>query len=91
MEIDKTLFAGMDDIEFRDFDYTNRPDWMRVELNRGEYAWKDQTIQEVAREFGGLVLWQDAGNWIERSLDQLWRETALAGVWSIHSAGDLKE
>lgn len=53
---------------------------MDVSVNRGEYAWKPLIVEEVMRDYGGLVFWMDSGDIIEKNFDETWNEVARRGM-----------
>jgi len=83
-DVEMSSLTSWDKADIRVFDYTGRPDWVNIDKARGEYAWKFQIVEEVIRDFGGLVLWLDAGDMLTKSLEEngLWNTIAGAGVWS---------
>jgi hypothetical protein len=77
-------------VEIRTWDFGRWPAWMDINLNRGEYAWKMLVVQAVMEEFGGLVLWQDAGNIMDGDMTEMWQEIASEGIWSSTTGGDIQ-
>lgn len=63
---------------------------MDLNVNKGEYAWKPQVIEEVVRDYGGLVLWMDSGDRIRETLGvEFWEDVATSGIWSTNSGGEI--
>jgi hypothetical protein len=62
---------------------------MDLAKSKGEYAWKDQIVEEVIRDYGGLVLWLDTGDGLVGDMRETWVDIALRGVWSTPSGGPL--
>lgn len=44
------------------FDYSQYPDYVNININAGEYAWKPIIIHEVFNKYKDITLWMDAGN-----------------------------
>lgn len=55
---------------------------MDIRRERGQWAWKGAIMQELIEEFGGLVMWQDAGNKINGDMEEAWDQIATHGAWS---------
>jgi len=55
---------------YRRFNYENYPDWFNININAGQYAWKPNIIYNICEEFGGIVVWFDAGTYIQRDLTE---------------------
>ena len=82
--------ASWENVEIREFDFDSRPAFMDLNVNKGEYAWKPQIIEEVVRDFGGLVLWMDTGDRIRETLGvEFWEDVARSGIWSTNSGGEI--
>lgn len=88
-EVDMSALESWGQAEVRVFDFSRWPEWMDIRKNRGEYAWKMLCVEEVMEDYGGLVLWQDAGNHIDGDLKSIWSEIALTGIWSTQTSGDI--
>ena len=57
------------EVEIRTFDFSKHPKFMRIEeQDAGAYAWKPLIVKEISSEFD-IVLWSDAGNRWNASLD----------------------
>ena len=83
-------FSSWQNVEIREFDFDRRPAFMDLNVNKGEYAWKPQIIEEVVRDFGGLVLWMDSGDRIRETLGlAFWEDVARSGIWSTNSGGEI--
>jgi hypothetical protein len=74
-------------VEIRTFDFSRRPAWVDVTVNRGEYAWKPLIVEEIVRDYGGLVFWMDAGDIIEEDFGRTWNEVAERGLLGIAVGG----
>jgi hypothetical protein len=80
------------DTEIRRFDFDSRPAWEYVDNGRaGDYAWKLQMVEDVVRDYGGLVFWQDSGNELRAPLRSVWNDIAVSGIWSSRTGGDMEE
>ena len=77
--------------EVRTFDYSAYPPHLDITVNAGDYAWKAPIIREVAREFGGLIAWMDAGNIIRYPLFRLRRIARKHGFFAQMAGGTIKE
>lgn len=58
----KSLFPT---VELRRFCYEYYPAFFDIEVEAGQYAWKPSILREVVSEFGGVVIWADAGNIVD--------------------------
>ena len=75
----------------RSFDFDAYPPFLRLSApDAGAYAWKPVIVYDVCREFGGIVVWCDAGNKL-RNLSQLVTATRHCGVYSATSMGTFRE
>lgn len=75
----------------RAFDFDAYPPFLRLTSpDAGAYAWKPVIVHDVCREFGGVVIWCDAGNKLQ-TLSELVRATLQCGVYSAISAGTYRE
>jgi hypothetical protein len=75
----------------RMFDFQAYPSFVRLTSpDAGAYAWKPVIVYDVCREFGGIVIWCDAGNKIQ-NLPALVNATEVCGVYSAVSAGTYRE
>ena len=67
----------------RVFDYSKYPEYYRITVNAGEYAWKPALIQETRKELGERTyLWLDAGDRIRQSLAPLFAWIEEKGFFS---------
>ncbi len=91
-QIDMPMLNSWKNAEIRWFDFSAYPEWMDIDQARGEYAWKPKIIEQVVNEFGGLVLWLDAGDLFKESADDgMWSEIATTGAWSTDTGPQLTE
>lgn len=75
----------------RSFDFDAYPPFLRLSApDAGAYAWKPVIVSDVCREFGGIVIWCDAGNKIQY-LPHLFQAVKHCGVYSAISAGTFQE
>jgi hypothetical protein len=56
------------------FDYSQYPDYVNININAGEYAWKPIIIHKVFNKYKDITLWMDAGN-IKRARQAAWTAT----------------
>ena len=77
------------DYEVRKFDYTTHPTYFNIKVNAGEYAWKPVIVAEVAREFGGIICWMDAGNLIVGPISEIVSEAKNVGFYRTSSGGKI--
>ena len=59
-------------------------------VGAGEYAWKPVIVEKVAEEFGGLVLWLDAGVIPLVDLAAAFRVTQRHGAYTPTSQDDVR-
>jgi Protein of unknown function (DUF1647) len=85
-------FKGM---EHRIFNFKQYPEWTRFQAvgggaeQRGCYAWKPIIVYDVLQEFGGMVLWLDAGDLIHGPLHRLRQVLEQEGIYSPRSSGNI--
>lgn len=90
--IDPSTYADWEHTDMRTFDFHAQPDWVNVSVRAGEYAWKGMIIEEVVRDYGGLVLWLDSGDRLKPSFgEHKWREVADLGIFSDQTGGAMAE
>jgi hypothetical protein len=53
------------------FDYSIYPDYVNININAGEYAWKPIIIYDTFNKYKDITVWMDAGNVIIKKLDSL--------------------
>jgi hypothetical protein len=53
------------------FDYSLYPDYVNININAGEYAWKPIVIYDVFNKYKDVTLWMDAGNILINRLDRI--------------------
>lgn len=58
---------ALKDFTIRKFDFSKYPAYFSLKDNAGSYAWKPIIVSDAVAEFGGLVLWMDAGNFFYQS------------------------
>jgi hypothetical protein len=86
-DVDPASSAEWQNVEIRTFDFSRRPAWVDVTVNRGEYAWKPLIVEEIVRDYGGLVFWMDAGDIITEDFTRTWNEVARRGMLGIAVGG----
>src|SRR5665213_3518850 len=77
-------------VEQRVFAYDRYPAFMNININAGCYAWKPVIVHETAREFGGLVLWCDAGDLLRQHLRHVRRVLLNHGVFTPLGTGTVQ-
>lgn len=79
------------DISWRRFDFSRYPDFVNIQLEAGQYAWKPALIWETAQEFPGAnLVWMDSANRILKPLDRLEATLEKGGIYSPMSSGTIK-
>lgn len=90
--IDPANYADWLNTEMRTFDFNKQSEWVNVSVRAGEYAWKAMILEEVVRDFGGLVLWLDSGDRLKPTFgNHKWREIADLGIFSDQTGGAMAE
>ena len=75
-------------IKYCVFYYSPYPDYVDIKINVGEYAWKPIIVYLTCiASKDNIVVWMDAGNLIERKLDQLFNSLQVDCVHSSTSGG----
>jgi hypothetical protein len=77
-EQEKSIVKGA--FHLRTFDFSLYPPWVDIRVDRGHYAWKPIIISDALDEFGGIVLWLDAGDLLLRPLQGLREAIERNGV-----------
>jgi Protein of unknown function (DUF1647) len=84
-------------IEYRIFKFEQYPKWTRFQPvggraeQRGCYAWKPIIVHDALEEFGGKVLWLDAGDLIHGPLHRLRQVLEQEGIYSPRSSGNIRK
>ena len=74
------------------FDFSVYPNFMNINVNAGEYAWKSVIIANIMNRSKGLVLWLDAGCKLTSStMWQVWKQIQSHGLYCPVSQGTLKD
>jgi Protein of unknown function (DUF1647) len=82
-------------LNFRKFNFARHPEWMGLKASgdkgerSGQYAWKPIIVHDTLVEFGGMVLWLDAGDLIQGPLDHLRQVLQQEGLYSPTSSGNI--
>ena len=72
---------------YRKFNFSAYPDFVRISSpDAGAYVWKPCIVNDICDEFGGVVLWCDAGD-ILTDIHALIRSAITCGVYSGISGG----
>jgi hypothetical protein len=81
------IFFKNTNIVYRTFDYSKYPEYVNIEKNCVEYAWKPLLIQEVCDQYGeNIYIWMDSGNLINGPLNSLQHHIRENGLYSPCSA-----
>lgn len=76
---------------YRTFDFSVYPRFVHLTSpDAGAYAWKPVIVYDTCKEFGGIVVWCDAGN-ILKYLDRLVLASKECGVYSATSLGTYRQ
>jgi hypothetical protein len=67
------------------FDYTLYPEYVNININAGEYAWKPIIIYDVFNKYKDVTVWMDAGNVIINRLDNMNRLIKEDNIYSGYS------
>ena len=68
------------DFQVRKFDFTKYPPHFNIAVNGGRMAFRPTILNEAATEFGGMLLWLDAGCLLRRPLVELKFELTKIGA-----------
>lgn len=79
------------DVSWKQFNFGRYPDFVNIQVEAGQYAWKPALIWETAQTFpGDTLVWMDAGNRILRPLLRLQTALEKEGVYSPMSSGTIQ-
>lgn len=79
-------------IVYKTFDYSKYPDYYKIEVEAGQYAWKPAILWEECQvATTDLLLWCDAGNVLRGSLADLIAIIGNQGIYSPISAGTVRQ
>ena len=82
----KTLNAlppfALKNFSVRQFDFTKYPAYFDMANNFGQYAWKPVIVADAVAEFGGMVVWLDAGNFFRTPLGGIRATLAKTGFYA---------
>lgn len=67
------------------FDYSLYPEYVNININAGEYAWKPIIIYDVFNKYKDVTVWMDAGNVIINRLDNITRLIKRDNIYSGYS------
>ena len=70
------------DFTIRNFDFTQYPAYFNISVDAGQYAWKPVIVADTVAEFGGHVLWMDAGNFLRNPLRLVQRVLDANGIFT---------
>lgn len=95
-EIQKTYFQSLNNIEFRQFNYSKYPSFLNNKNIAGEnkigaYAWKAAIIKEVCYEQKNQVIWMDSANIINSKFVFTKIALSFLGNFSALSSGNIKK
>jgi hypothetical protein len=85
------LFGRYSNFVVEVFDYGLYPDYVNININAGEYAWKPIVIYDVFNKYKDVTLWMDAGNIIINKLDKINELIKKDNIYSGYSAGNIKQ
>jgi hypothetical protein len=85
------LFGRYSNFVVEVFDYGLYPDYVNININAGEYAWKPIVIYDVFNKYKDITLWMDAGNIIINKLDKINELIKKDNIYSGYSSGNIKQ
>lgn len=85
------LFGRYSNFVVEVFDYGLYPDYVNININAGEYAWKPIIIYDVFNKYKDVTLWMDAGNIIINRLDKINELIKKDNIYSGYSSGNIKQ
>jgi hypothetical protein len=85
------LFGRYSNFVVEVFNYGLYPDYVNININAGEYAWKPIVIYDVFNKYKDITLWMDAGNIIINRLDKINELIKKDNIYSGYSAGNIKQ
>ena len=85
------LFGRYSNFVVEVFDYGLYPDYVNININAGEYAWKPIIIYDVFNKYKDITLWMDAGNIIINRLDKINELIKKDNIYSGYSSGNIKQ
>ena len=85
------LFGRYSNFVVEVFNYGLYPDYVNININAGEYAWKPIVIYDVCNKYKDITLWMDAGNIIINRLDKINELIKKDNIYSGYSAGNIKQ
>ena len=85
------LFGRYSNFVVEVFNYGLYPDYVNININAGEYAWKPIVIYDVFNKYKDITLWMDAGNIIINRLDKINELIKKDNIYSGYSSGNIKQ
>ena len=85
------LFGRYSNFVVEVFNYGLYPDYVNININAGEYAWKPIVIYDVFNKYKDVMLWMDAGNIIINKLDKINELIKKDNIYSGYSVGNIKQ
>ena len=85
------LFGRYSNFMVEVFNYGLYPDYVNININAGEYAWKPIVIYDVCNKYKDITLWMDAGNIIINRLDKINELIKKDNIYSGYSSGNIKQ
>lgn len=79
-----------ENITYKVFNYSLYPDYLNININAGEYAWKSVIIYDTCEEYNDLVVWMDSGNLIYEKIDKIYDHLSNHYVYCEYSASDVQ-
>ncbi len=91
----KFIEENYENIIIKKFNFDNYPKFFSERSNGdnklGSYAWKSAIVSEALKEYGGSVLWLDAGDKVTKKLKLLRIVLTSVGLYVPKSAGRIKD
>jgi len=83
------------DIRYNYFDFSQYPEWVNINNDAGQWAWKAQIIQDVMNRYEismdekQYLIWCDARNQLENSLDKTFDFIEKNGIYTNITDGEI--
>lgn len=79
------------DVIYKNFNYSEYPDYFDLSKNLGGYAWKPVIFWEILNQYKCKLIWMDAGTVITESLENLKKYICWKGYYWHYSPGTIRE
>jgi hypothetical protein len=76
-------------VNIRKFDFSKYPSYFAIKDNSGRMGFRPVTVQQAAQEFGGIVIWLDAGCLITGEISELITQIKKDGVYCHRTFGTI--